>query len=56
MKPKLALGVNGFPYFHLWADKVAQEAPEGAQGDPKGAKGAPKWLPKCPKVPNMSEI
>ena len=38
MKPKLALGGVETPYFHPWADKIAQEALEGAQGDPKGTK------------------
>ena len=36
LKPKLALGGAGTTYFHPWADKIAQEALEGAQGDPKG--------------------
>ena len=33
-----ALGGGGSPYFHLWADKIAQEALEGAQGDLQGTK------------------
>ena len=60
LEPKLALVVSGFSYFHPWADKIAQEALEGAQGDPKGtknhnmgrefapqiAKNVPKFVPK----------
>ena len=30
-EPKLVLVVTGFPYFHPWADKIAQEALEGAR-------------------------
>ena len=38
LKPTLALGGGDSPYFHLWADKIAQEALEGAQGDLQGTK------------------
>ena len=38
LKPMPALGGGGSTYFHLWAEKIAQEALEGAQGDLQGTK------------------
>ena len=47
--PKLALSGVGTSYFHPWADKIAQEALEGAQGDPKGTKNVPNIAMLPPK-------
>ena len=33
-----ALGGGESTHFHLWAEKIAQEALEGAQGDLQGTK------------------
>ena len=57
LKPKLALGGGDSPYFHLWADKIAQEALEGAQGDAKGTKNhnlGKKLVPKI--VKNVTKL
>ena len=62
MKPTLALGREDSPYFHLWADKIAQEALEGAQGDPKGTKNhnlgrklVPQIVKNVPKLVPKSQ-
>ena len=50
LKPKLALSGGGTGYFHPWADKIAQEALEGAQGDPKGTKNHNLGKEFAPKI------
>ena len=47
LTPELALVVTRTSYFHPWADKIAQEALEGAQGVPKGTILGGNWPQKC---------
>ena len=60
--PKLALSGGGTGHFHPWADKIAQEALEGAEGDPKGTKNhnlgrkfAPQIAKNVPKLVPKSQ-
>ena len=50
LEPKLATWVHGTTYFHPWADKIAQEALEGAQGDPKGTKNHNLGMKLVPQI------